>query len=292
MATQGGGVIDLRLRSWIPDEELEAKKGKILTPGDYNLLLTGPAKVRKADGSPLCVYVPGVLAQLLGGAYPVLHGLRSIQTDNRGLASGSGRERRGDQARTRSRRVRSAIIGAVDPGGQQRYCRLTAWTGEHVPEWEQLRPLLQEVTRLFAQLVPERYAVQAAAAAATRPEWVVPGTPFTTLTVNNTYATGVHQDAGDLAEGFSTLAVCRRGSYSGGVLVFPRWRVGVDMHDGDLLLMDAHEWHGNTDLEPHDEAAERISLVSYFRTKMQACGTTDEELAKAVEGADRRSGLG
>lgn len=289
-------MIDVRLRTRISDEELEAKKGRIVTPGDFNMVLTGAARLRRPDGGVLAVYLPGVLAEVMAEAYPILHTIRT-PTDNRGLAAGTPRIQRGDQKRTRTRRIASSTIGAVDPGpsvsrasGRLPVCRLTAWTGQHLPEWLELQPVFQAIARQFEAHVPDRYQVQLAAARATPPEWVIPDTPFTTVTVNNTYSTGVHQDAGDLEAGFSTLAVARRGAYTGGQLVLPRYRVAVEMSDGDLLLFDAHEWHGNAAMHcPHQadplaklcpEGCERISLVAYFRTKVAGCGTAEEEQAK------------
>lgn len=298
-------MIDVRVRTRIPDDELEAKKGKLVTAGDYNLLVTGPTKLRRPEGDVMAVYLPGVLLDELTEAYPILHSIR-LMTDNRGQASGTPRLQRGDQKRTRTRRIASGTIGAVDPGpsttraaGRLPVCRLTAWTGQHLPEWLQLAPLFQAIAGQFRAQVPDRYAVQQAAADATPPEWVIPDTPFTTVTVNNTYSTGVHQDAGDLEAGFSTLAVARRGAYTGGQLVLPRYRVAFEMRDGDLLLFDAHEWHGNAAMRcPHvdgdlaklcPEGCERISLVAYFRTKVASCGTADEEADKARAVADHRA---
>jgi hypothetical protein len=283
-------MIDVRVRSAISDDELAAKVGKVLTPADYNLVLTGPARVRKPDGSLLCVYLPGAITPpIADGAYPVLHSLRSLQTNNRGLASGTPTVKRGSRKRLASQQVRSAIVGAFDPTKVYRYCRLTSWTGAHQPELVALVPLLQEVGEFFEAFVPERYAVQAELAAKTDPAWRFEGTPFTTLTVNNTYPTGVHVDDGDLAEGFSAIVCLRRGTYSGGVLVFPRLRVGLDLGDRDLVLMDAHEWHGNTSIEAIP-GAERISVVAYYRTQMAACGTPAQEHQKALDNAQRRNG--
>lgn len=292
-------MIDLRLRSRIPPEELAAKVGKILGPEDYNLLLTGPARVRMPDNRPLAVYLPGVLTGWMDaeGVYDILHGLRVDRTNNRGLASGSQRfqTRHGAEkgnGRTYSRQVSSAIVGAVDPQGQKVHCRLTAWTGTHLPQWQALQPLLQRVAELQRDVVPERAAAQQAEADRADPAWVVPGTPFSTITVNNTYPTGTHTDKGDLDAGFSTISCLRRGPYTGGHLVFPEYRVAVDMRHGDLLLMDAHQYHGNTALvcgcgrEPNgwcaECGAERISMVSYFRTKVTQCGTPEEEYRKAT----------
>jgi hypothetical protein len=289
-------VIDIRLRTRVPAEELASKTGKILGPEDYNVLLTGPARVRMPDNRPLCVYLPGALLDQVDapGIYDILHSLRTQTTNNRGLASGSQRFStvHGEASRTYSRKVASMIAGAVDPQGQKRHCRLTAWTGTHMPQWRALQPLFQAVAALQRQYVPERAAAQQAEADRTDPAWVVPGTPFSTITVNNTYPTGVHTDKGDLDAGFSTIACVRKGDYTGGHLVFPEFRVAADLRHGDLIMMDAHQWHGNTALvcacgrEPNgfcrECGSERISVVSYFRTRITECGTPDQELRRAT----------
>lgn len=298
-------MISARLRTRVRPEELEPKVGKILGVEDYNLLITGPAKLFMPSGRPLCVYLPGVLATELDkpGVYDILHSLRPLVSDNRGMASGSkrlkvnyGPNRNGEDRRTRARRVPSTIIGAIDPSPTHHYCRLTAWTGRNLPEWQSLQPLLQVVAGHLANHVPDRYAAQAEQASSAHPTWVVPGTPFSTVTVNNTYPTGVHTDKGDLDAGFSTISVLRRGDYSGGHLVFPEFRVAVDMHHGDLIMMDAHQWHANTAIycacgtQPNGACtvcgAERISLVSYFRTEVAHCGSPADELRKADRYAD------
>lgn len=294
-------MIEARLRTRIPSAELEGKIGKILGPEDYNMLLTGPAKLLKPNGQPLCIYLPGALTTEadMPGVYETLHSLKSQRTDNRGYASGARRVMAGTGNRSRALPVASAIIGAFDAAGRQKYCRLTAWTGQNLPQWEQLRPFLQGVARHFEARLPDRYAVQMREVQATYPEWVVPGTPFTTVTVNNTYPTGTHQDAGDLETGFSTLACLRRGSYTGGHFVFPKYRIGLDMQHGDLALIDAHEYHGNTAIvcecgERRNGmcercCAERISVVSYFRQNMTKCGSYSEEAQRAVAAAEARS---
>lgn len=295
-------MLELRIRNRIPAAELESKAGKILGGPDSNLLLTGAVRVLMPDARPLCVYLPGALAAELDkdGVYGILHSLRRAvpRSFNRGLASGTqrlpavnGKKDGAGRDRTYAKPVSSAIVGSVDPQGQQRYCRLTAWTGANLPQWQALQPLLQAVAALQAEYVPDRAAAQRAVAESSDPAWVVPGTPFSTVTVNNTYPTGVHTDKGDLDAGFSAIACLRRGEYTGGALVFPEYRVAVDLKHGDLLLMDAHQWHGNTALvcacgrEPNGVCetcgAERISLVCYFRTKVADCGTPEQELRKA-----------
>lgn len=289
---------EMRLRTRVADAAItEHLAGRVLGPADFDVLLTGAARLLKPDGRPLCVLLPGAIAEHATNpeTYEILHGLRTMQTANRGAASGTKRfgytRPEGQSSRSKALNVSSALVGAVDHVGDRHYCRLTAWTGQNLPAWQQLHPLLRTVAAELAHHVPDRYAAQMTAAGRTDPAWVVPGTPFSTITVNNTYPTGVHKDQGDLETGFSTIATLRRGPYTGGQLVFPAWRVAVDMQDGDLILMDAHDWHGNVLITCAcgrqangpcaDCGAERISVVSYFRTKIADCGSPDEELRRA-----------
>ena len=273
-------LTELRVRSRTPKAELDRKVGKIVTADDYDVLLTGPTKLVAPGGQPLAIYLPGAIPPNMGNAhYPALHEIRAL-TDNRGLASGSRAIKVHRQRRANL--VASTIIGNFDPaGGRFPYCRTTAWTGKNTQQFRALYPLFQHIAAQMETYVPARYAVQMAQAERTHPDWRVADTPFTTMTVNNTYPTGVHVDKGDLDEGFSCLAVWRRGEYTGGHLTFPEWRLAVDLQDGDLLLMDAHQWHGNTAMELLSEDAERISLVLYYRTRLAACGSGEAERAKA-----------
>lgn len=340
-----------RIRRKLAPERLEEMKGKIVTPADVDVLLRPmdpelprAVSLLKPDGSPLLVYLPTALrGSALEGSYDTLHELRKFETDNRGLASGTERRKSFAEAtRTRSKPVPSAIVGSFDPGGAYRYCRLTAWTGKEWDKYAGLFPLFTQIGMYLQRYVPDRWENQMREVMRTHPDWRIGDTPFTTITVNNTYPTGVHTDKGDLDEGFSTLSVIRRGTFTGGWLVFPEYRVGVDMHHGDLLLMDAHEWHGNTELtlqnpecdwctEPADwwftalrpdtkksvrkpacnehfntiqaqatvsvqerepvVPAERISIVSYMRTKMTTCGSAEEEAAKAAQQAEKRTAV-
>jgi len=301
---------EVRVRTKISEADLERKKGKIVGPLDIDIMLVGPTIVKDSAGTLLAIYLPGVLkGEVLEGSYDVLHELRTNVSSNRGLASGGTREKRyAEGGVTYAPNVASAIIGSFDPSGQFRYCRLTAWSGREWEKYSSLFPLFQLIGKHFADNVPDRWGAQMKQVRATHPDWIIEGTPFTTITVNNSYPTGVHTDKGDLDEGFSTLAVLRRGNYTGGLFTFVENRVAVDMQHGDLLLMDAHHWHGNTDMTcgvcgeamggyrsgaPHkdhseDCGAERISIVSYFRTKLTDCGSQEEEQARAVEQTEKQ----
>ena len=274
-------VMEYRIRSKISDEELQNKVGRIITDDDYNILLTGPTKVVRPNGEPLCVYLPKAISQeMCADAFPILKTANGI-SDTRGLASGSRPTVRLRQQSFRP--VPSSIIGYFDPasGGRYPFCRQTAWTGRNTEQFHNLYPLFESIADLMKQHVPHRYQAQMERTIRTHPDWRVGNTPYTTFTVNNTYPTGVHQDNGDLEEGFSCLLCIRRGEYTGGYLSFPEYRIAVNMQDGDLMLMDAsRQWHGNTAIVKQSDDAERVSLVLYYRTKMEFCGSKQEEAEK------------
>lgn len=293
-------LVELRLRTRIPDEEMAEKVGKILGPDDFNITPTGDCKILKPNGQVLAIYRKGIIPpELAEASWPILQSLKSETTTNRGLASGTPRVQ-GPGTRSYAKAVPSALLGGFEASGPRKFCRLTAWTGRETEQYQALWPLFEFIGDRMLADAPDRYAAQMAEVSKTHSDWVIPGTPFSTITVNNTYPTGVHQDAGDLDAGISTLACFRRGSYSGGVLVFPEYRVGVDMQDRDLLLMDAHSWHGNTDFDPpvkrnmtgkvlEDPGFERVSVVSYFRTKIVGCDSAMTESEKRRALAEHRA---
>ncbi len=309
---------EFRVRNQVPRDVVEATmKGRVLTDDEYSLLVTNECKVYKPDGSPLLVYLPGALpVRLLDETYEILHELRKQETDNRGPASGyvrgESKNKPGGRTQTATPAVASAIIGSFDPYGPANYCRLTAWSGAEWDKYEALFPLFQQISARFEAHVTERYDAQRKFAERVDPSWRIRGTVFTTITVNNSYSTGVHMDDGDLQEGFGNLAVLRKGNYRGGRLVFPEFGVAVDMQHGDILLMDVHSYHGNTQLvcdtcklpmrglhehtgiseESPVHLIERISIVAYARAKMDKCGTAEEELEKARVLADKGSERG
>jgi hypothetical protein len=225
---------------------------------------------------------------------------------------GESKNKPGGRTQEYTPAVASAIIGAFDPYGPANYCRLTAWSGEEWDKYESLFPLFRVISEKFKEYVPERYKAQQAFAGRVDPGWRIKDTVFTTITVNNSYSTGVHLDDGDLYEGFGNLAVLRYGRYHGGRLVFPEFGVAVDMQHGDILLMDVHSYHGNTQLvcdecgqpmkglhehvigqsAPYTGLTERISIVAYARARMDKCGTPEEERAKAAVLADKGSERG
>jgi len=175
--------------------------------------------------------------------------------------------------------VLSGIAGWFDRYPRIPYGRATAYTQNSYDKFKLSFPFLQTLDRGFAELLPTRHAAQRAAADKIDPAFLVPETVFTTITVNKTFRTAAHRDAGDFSDGLSNLLVLsNNGNYSGGYLILPEVRIAVNVRPGDLLLVNNHEYiHGNTPIELQDETAERISLVCYLREKMLELGSKEYE---------------
>jgi hypothetical protein len=171
--------------------------------------------------------------------------------------------------------VFSGIAGWFDRYPRIPYGRATSYTQREPEKFAMAFPFLQSLAKGFKDLLPWRYNNQMEAAKKIDQGFLVPGTPFTTITVNKTFRTAAHYDAGDLQTGLSNLLVLsNNGKYSGGYLIAPEYRVAVNVRPGDLLLINNHEvMHGNTPIVLEDESAERISLVCYFREKMLELGS-------------------
>ena len=175
--------------------------------------------------------------------------------------------------------VYSGIAGWFDRYPRIPYGRATSYTQTNYEKFQLSFPFLQTLDRGFKELLPWRWGNQRAAADKVDPAFLVPGTVFTTITVNKTFRTAAHYDAGDFTDGLSNLLVLsNNGNYSGGYLVLPEVRIAINVRPGDLLLVNNHEcMHGNTPIVMHDDVAERISLVCYLREKMLELGSKEYE---------------
>lgn len=250
----------IRRRVMVPESDawVNAQEGSYLDHRHYDLPIVGQHSmdVLRPDGSPLLLFRKGALdPAVCKRARPAL--------------------RKAGRSRSEHRDLHSGIIGYYRDAAEPT-CRVTAFTRDNLPEWGRVLPFVRAVNTTFRRELPQRYAVQRHAAYRTDREWTIDDTAFTTVTVNLWDATHdartvVHRDDGDLPEGFGVISILRSGRYTGGQLIFPKYRVAVDMDTTDVLLCDVHEAHGNAPLigEP---GWERIATILYYRTSMRECG--------------------
>lgn len=275
--------------------------GTHLHENSYDVLLDDDADVYKPDGTLLLKFRKSVIPKnLCTTAYPSLR-TAGIPTHNRGMAGGiikkdklkkvilAGGEKLGGYKKKkdgtlsntwqRPTPILSGLIGSIDKTARMPYCRTTRWTNNNPEKFAKALPFIQFVSWVFSQAVPERFEAQQKRCNETIKDWVIPKTAFTTITVNKNWQTAVHKDQGDYAEGFGCMSAFSAGNYQGCNLVFPKYRIAVNMRTGDIILCDVHEWHGNTPLVPRaGQPHERISCVFYYRENMFKCKTHEEEL--------------
>lgn len=285
----------------LPDADIAALEGKQLGESSYVVLVSGTeTRVNKPDGSPLLIYRPSVLPDNLCRTTFDVFSKMKVGSWNRGMAAGELDPSEievngllvGTRTRTRFRALKkdgtesrrnsaqwfpSAIAGFLDRSPDNPYCRQTAFNLDHRPEFNRARPLIRAVDHVFSETLPDRYAKQEEQIHNTPSDFYIRDTAFTTITVNHNGRTAVHQDKGDLKEGFGVMAVLDAGKYEGGYLVFPKYRVAVDMRFGGVCLADVHEYHGNTPIIGRAGTFKRVSLVLYYREGMSECGTAREE---------------
>jgi hypothetical protein len=254
----------------------------------YDELIDESVTLINETGEPLLVLLKGAIHPEIGGyAWQALKKI-NLKSRNRGTAAGragevfegetqDGKTRTGKTLQSpRGWDVVSGIVGYFERTVRMPWCRACAWNKRNPQEFEKLGPVLRACTGYFQEHVPRRYAVQKAACEKTHPDFVIPGTVYTTLTVNKTFRTAAHLDVGDLAEGFSNMFVIKQGAVKGGHLVLPAYRIAVKLDNLDFVMFDAHEYHGNTQIITGKDGV-RCSVVCYYRTKMKECLSSKEE---------------
>jgi hypothetical protein len=282
---------------------------QLLEDSHYDLLLNETGLVETPAYEPLCILLKNVIPQsLLDDMRPVLRkaaAQRKIAGGRRGTAAGAGtvkRKRRdgsvsnmsgsprlddlSDDHFARLKAAKDGIVGYLDRaigGGQVYPCRLTHYSGALPQELALMEHLAGAVAESFKQSwLHDRWEAQFAKAGETPSIWLLQTnegiTPFTTITCNMSWRTAAHVDKGDLKEGFGVM--CCLGDFEGCDLVFPRYRTAVRYREGDVILADVHQVHGNTPLlnpdgtVPTDRQPERLVCVFYYREHMDQCEST------------------
>jgi hypothetical protein len=181
-------------------------------------------------------------------------------------------------------------------------CRLTHFTRTNYDKYNQGLPFIQKIDSMFKKLIPDAYKLQYERAN-TKPHLKIPGTAFSTITINRNFRTALHRDAGDFKDGFGNLTVIRRGRYQGGYTVFPQFGVAVDVDSGDFLAMDVHQWHSNTaiyeteqdrlfneQLEPAFKDNPQVGTVGIYNkyTRLTFVCYLREKIAKCPDEIDER----
>ena len=273
-----------KLKKQLTDEKAATLKGKYLNDSHYDLLITEDADGYDTNGKLLFKFrKKAIPMETLKLGVDSFKGSIEL-TESRGIASGSSHKRiRKDGSVsniTVGNKVESGNVGYMDSNAMVKYCRKTAFAKNYFDKFKEGIPFVEFIDSKYKELCPEHYVNQIAIANGTNRNYVINNTAFTTVTVNKNFRTAVHQDAGDYPDGFGNLIVYRESDWTGGYFCLPQYRVAIDLQNTDILFVDVHKWHGNTDFINTDDNFLRISFVLYYREYMYKCSQPQEELQK------------
>lgn len=240
----------------LTDAWVESCIGRLLDERHYRDVYRGEdVDVYKPNGQLLFALRPRVIGGVsIDLAYEDLKRAGNKHTTNRPDAA-AGKES-----------IRSGTIGYLH--GELTYHTTSLGAG-----YDRIKLLLAEMGRVFAKHRPQEYAVLQKAAPGMG-KALIQATAFTTAAVNRTVQMGTHRDDGNISGGYGAMVVVRAGQQQGGLLVFPQYLVAVDVQDGDCLIADNQEAHGNTALSG-EEGFERVSVVAYSHSSNQKSSTLD-----------------
>jgi GR25 family glycosyltransferase involved in LPS biosynthesis len=146
-------------------------------------------------------------------------------------------------------------------------CRLSHYTRTNFYKYREGLPFIKEIAKSYEELNPEEFTKQMERANS-KPDFKIEDTPFSTITINRNFRTAVHTDKGDW--GFGNLSVLERGKYQGGYLVFPKWKIAINMRSGDHLCADVHQYHGNTEMyESEEDKLYNDQLEDIFKDNLE-----------------------
>jgi len=255
------------------DEEMKRLENTFIKPSDIDTILRDDATVYTEDGKLLLLFRK---KKLTGGQdfYDIIADyMKKHPSTNRGTASGSTTKNTRENPK-----IQTTITGYFDRWSpKQKFLfkkkgiktpievRETAFLADHPDEFAKMVPFIEQIDRLYKKYLPEYYEKQYKKAKETH--FKIGDTSFSTVTINKNFKTSLHKDKGDDPDGFGNLCTIQRGNYTGGETCFPQYGIGVDVREGDILLMDVHQWHANLPMKL-EEGAVRMSVVCYLRKKV------------------------
>ena len=250
-------------------------------------------RVEDENGNMVFTILRNSVPKDLGYEYyrAIKDGKAITRSDLRNIAAGIEVDRKNYVTRVSKRKtntprsyhfVESSIIGFYDRYPRINYCRKTSWVLNNPKLWEKVKGYTYHLNDLYKVNCPNEYKQHTSITNKTSPDFLIPGTGFTTITLNRNFRTHYHRDAGNLQEGFAAMSYIKRGKFKGGELVFPNYRVGVKLKNYDIIVFKNTEIHGNTEIIKSNKDAdyERITSVFFYRKNMIYCGTAEEELER------------
>jgi hypothetical protein len=252
-------------------------KGHYATPSHADQILDRDTTVIAPDGSPTAVFLTQRIdSDLHRLAYAMWSVVGEIPR-KRAMAVGSPSlpALRKDGSLSKRVGVPSPVVRILEESGV-RYgilgslgatakhpCHKTALTRRQPELIEGNEPLIKRVNELYAQYVPTSYVIQQTEVEKRRRAGGFGTQCSRRSTSLKNLRTAYHSDRN--LPGVMTV-ILPMGNFSGGELVFPRWRIAIAYRPGDLLLFDEGQLHGNLPFK-----GQRLSAAFYCARGIADC---------------------
>lgn len=175
------------------------------------------------------------------------------------------------------------------------YCNCSAVAQEHPVAHAKFLEYARLAAQVYAEVNPQRYEASLRQMEATRLEWRLPNTPFTSGICNKDSSLRYHHDAGNYTGTWSCMYALSSGC-AGGNLVVPSLDLAFSFQKPALIMFDGQSLlHGVTPLRKRNDKAYRYSVVFYGLKAMKNCLSPQEELVRIrqlrVKRERKRAGL-
>ena len=169
---------------------------------------------------------------------------------------------------------------------------LSGWAKENPDRFEILKTICKTNEKAFMKADPKRCIAQKTFCETYIKDDHRMGM-CTTLSPNRYSEKGIgtqqgmafHIDAGDNDQGMTTMAHFRDGDYTGGYLVFPRYKLAVEFPDNCVIIGDSLQLHG---VSPVYGEGTRYSCIAYCDRRL----ATEGELGKSIKKIGKYSDAG
>lgn len=190
------------------------------------------------------------------------------KNDQRAIASGGRRILKGKMTVSDTlcqSNVFGYCIGAMTKKRDENDNKIRLTVSTKKIDFDECVDFYKKVDCIYEELAPEEYKLQKEQIQ--KCPVSIYGTVFSTITTNYNFRTACHKDNGDI--GLSCLVVLGNDS-KGCYIGFPDYKICVSVMPGDIIIMDSHEYHCNTEIDCSDTNF-RLSFVFYLRKNISMC---------------------
>lgn len=181
-------------------------------------------------------------------------------------------------------------------------CKASLFLTKYKEKWLSVLPYIEYINELYKNISPFLYKTQLEKSLSI-PEYVIPKTVFSTITMNYSWRSAIHLDKHNLKykDGAAILTIVEdnlnNNKYTGCYLGYPQFGFAIDVREGDILITNNQSgWHGNTEFYSKEDIHyqkpgfsnikrfhwkeqdiknnwhyNRLSMVFYLREGLQNC---------------------